>query len=352
VTFCGLLLAGSLAAITQSGLVVTSASNPAISLRVADGYVPQPPVALSLESTDVDRRVFVQADGANHIQRLIIVQFEHVRSGETFRFVYAPKPAFTFGTEVYRVGTYVYDDSAESKAFPTREAGVTRAALMKSGYVVPRLFRTARLARVSDSNGTSEIILFYIENADAEYPSGVLPGADQDGDLVLTGQDANALLQRMSTVLYTFKGGGAGDGDSPRAGLVKVAQSSASSSASSPQNSSPSTTQLGAPNMPRSIAISVFRRRLPRNSGEVAFSGKPSGAPTSSSKAASIEGSPMSRSSPKLPTNTRLMKSPHQVWESAAQAMRAANTEFLGNTDGLRQGRFPFFASRSISRHM
>lgn len=100
----------------------------------------------------------------------------------------------------------MYDDSAESKAFLTREAGVTRAALMKSGYVVPRLFRTARLARVSDSKGTSEIIIFYIENADAQYPSGVLPGADQDGDLVLTGPDANALLQRMSSAISTLYG--------------------------------------------------------------------------------------------------------------------------------------------------
>jgi hypothetical protein len=197
----GLLLAGNVAVITQSGLVVTSASNPAISLRVADGYVPQPPVTLSLESTDVDRRVFVQADGSNHVQRLVVFQFEHVRPGETFKFVYAPKPPFTFGMEVYRVGTYVYDDSAESNAFSTREAGVTRAALVKSGYVVPRLFRTARLARVSDSNGTSEIIIFYIENADAQYPSGVLAGADQDGDLVLTDPDADALLQRMSSAI-------------------------------------------------------------------------------------------------------------------------------------------------------
>jgi hypothetical protein len=202
VTFiCGFLLAANVAVITQSSLLVTSASNPAISLRVADGYVAQPPVTLSLESTDVDRRVFVQADGSNHIQRLVIFQFEHVRPGETFRFVYPPKPPFNFGTDVYRVGTYVYDDSAESKAFSTREAGVTRAALVRRGYVVPRLFRTARLARVSDSNGTSEIIIFYIENADAQYPSGVLAGADQDGDLVLTGADANALLQRMSSAI-------------------------------------------------------------------------------------------------------------------------------------------------------
>ena len=56
---------------------------------------------------------------------------------------------------------------------------------------------------------------------------------------------------------------------------VSTAQSSASSSASSPQNSSPLTMQFGAPNMPRSIAISVFRRRHPRNSERLLFLGSP-----------------------------------------------------------------------------
>jgi hypothetical protein len=195
------LLAGNLAVIAQSGLLVTSAANPDITLRVADGYVPQAPVTLALTSTDVDRRVFVRADAMNRIQRLVIFQFEHVRPGETFKFVYPSKPPFKFGTEVYRLGTYIYDDAAESKASPSRESGMTRAALMRQGYTVPRFFRTARLARVSDPNGSSEIIIFYIENADAEYPSGVLPGADEDGDLVLKGSDADALLQRMSAAI-------------------------------------------------------------------------------------------------------------------------------------------------------
>ncbi|HVR45642.1 MAG TPA: hypothetical protein VMT95_03210 [Candidatus Binatia bacterium] len=196
-----MLLANNVGVVTQSGLLVTSTANPAIALQVADGYVPQPPIRLSLESTDVDRRVFVQADASNHIQHLVIIQFEHVRLGETFKFVYPSKPPFKFGADVYRLGTYVYDDDAESKAFPTREAGVTRAALTRSGYVVPRLFRTARLARVSDRNGAGEIIIFYIENADAQYPTGVLPGADQDGDLVLTGQTAKAVLSGMASAI-------------------------------------------------------------------------------------------------------------------------------------------------------
>ena len=205
-TVAGGALLATLAAVTQSGLLVTSSTNPAITLRVASGYIPLPPITLALESTDVDRRAFVQANAANAIQRLVIFQFEHVRASEAFKFVYPPKPPYKFGSEVYRLGTYVYDDLEASKAFPTREAGVTRAALTKQGYGVPRLFRTARLARVSDSNGSSEIIIFYIENADADYPSGVLPGADEDGDLVLKGSDAGALLQRMLAAVSQVSG--------------------------------------------------------------------------------------------------------------------------------------------------
>jgi hypothetical protein len=40
-----------------------------------------------------------------------------------------------------------------------------------------------------------------MENADGEYPSGALPGADQDGDLVLDGTAAQSLLQRMASVI-------------------------------------------------------------------------------------------------------------------------------------------------------
>jgi hypothetical protein len=187
--------------ISQWGLVVQSAANPKIALRVSAGFIPLKPVALSLESTDVDRRVFVDSDEAHVIKRLVVEQFERVRPGESFRFVYPPKPPFAFGGETYRVGTYVYDDAKASGSAPDREAGVTRAALLKQGYVLPRLFRTARLARVADSDGMSEIIIFYLENADEQYPTGALTGAGDDGDLPLKGAAAEALLGRMSSAI-------------------------------------------------------------------------------------------------------------------------------------------------------
>jgi hypothetical protein len=199
------LLGATPSPISQSGLLLQSSAGPKIALQIAGGFVPLAPLKLSLESTDVDRRIFVDADAAHTLKRLVVVQFEHVRPGASFKFVYPSTPPFVFGDVTYRVGTYVYDDANDSATAPNRESGVTRAALLKQGYVLPRLFRTARLARVADPNGMSEIIIFYDENADAQYPAGPLIGADEDGDLSLKGADARALLVRMSSAISAVR---------------------------------------------------------------------------------------------------------------------------------------------------
>jgi hypothetical protein len=200
-TLSTILLAASPPPISQSGLLLQSAANPKLVLRVADGFVPLDPITMSLESTDVDRRVFVETDGTHRVKRLIVVQFEHVRPGASFKFVYPPTPPFVFGGETYRLGTYIYDDDKDSAANPNRESGVMRRALTSQGYDLPNLFRTARLARVANADGSSEIIIFYDESADSQYPDRRLPGADEDGDLVLTGAESEALLERMSAAL-------------------------------------------------------------------------------------------------------------------------------------------------------
>jgi hypothetical protein len=183
--------------LTQSGLVVHSSRNPAITLSVASEFIPLAPILLSLPSTEVDRRVFVKVNASKRIERMVIFQFERVRADSSFKFVYAPKPPFTFGGNVYRLGTYIYDDQAEAKASPGLESEATREALTGAGYGVPRFFRTARLARVADPTGSSELIIFYLEDADADFPAGLLPGADSDGDLALKGSDVETLLRRM-----------------------------------------------------------------------------------------------------------------------------------------------------------
>lgn len=123
--------------------------------------MPLPAIHIALDATDVERQIYLDADSARVVRRVVIGHAERVRSGSTFKFVYPSKPPYVFRGDVYRLGTYVYDDATEAAA----------------------------------------AIIFYMENADADYPSGTLPGADEDGDLVLTGTDDAALLQRMRAAI-------------------------------------------------------------------------------------------------------------------------------------------------------
>jgi hypothetical protein len=51
----------------------------------------------------------------------------------------------------------------------------------------------------------SEVIIFYMENADAQYPSGPA-GADEDGDLAIDGADKEALAGRMEQAIKVLRG--------------------------------------------------------------------------------------------------------------------------------------------------
>ena len=193
--------------LVQDGQTIASSANPSLVLWVAPAFRPLPPLTFPIESlTDVDRRVFVDADDRGTVRRLVIVQFETVQVTSRFKFVYAPKPPAAFGVQTYRFGAYVHDEETEAAQSPRKEAGLTRAFLLAKGLKVPAVFRVARLARVADSAGNSEVIIFYMEAADADYPARPLPGADQDGDLDLEADAARAMLERLKSVVLPISG--------------------------------------------------------------------------------------------------------------------------------------------------
>jgi hypothetical protein len=66
--------------------------------------------------------------------------------------------------------------------------------------------RTARLARVADPDGMSEVIIFYMENADADYPAGPLQGADADGDLGLDAFGRRVMLDLLKSAVHLITG--------------------------------------------------------------------------------------------------------------------------------------------------
>lgn len=202
----GLALIVALAAAPAGNLVVSERS-PALTLRVAASFAPLPPLSFPIEDlTDAERHLFVEAGPDRRLRRMVVVQFERVRPGSDFRFVFPARPPRRFGAETWRSGAFVYDDEAAAERQPAREAALTRAHLAAHHYVSPRLWRVARLARVADPEGLSEAIIFYLENADSDYGAGPLPGADSDGDLPLDGAAREAMLDRLDRAVEALSG--------------------------------------------------------------------------------------------------------------------------------------------------
>src|SRR3954463_5347361 len=164
--------AGPPTLLPRSNLVVSKQS-PALTLRIDPRFRALKPLTFPIENlTNAERRIFVDSGRDRGIDRMVVVQFEKVRPGSDFRFVYPATPPRRFGSQTYRFGTFAYDDAKAAAGNRVKEAGQTRAFLKAAGYTPPRLYRVARLARVTDPKGTSEVIIFYLENADAHPPTG------------------------------------------------------------------------------------------------------------------------------------------------------------------------------------
>jgi len=186
--------------------VLTLPTESALILRIDPAFSELPALHFPIENlTNAERYIYVDAGSDRVIDRMIVVQFEHAQEGSDFRFVFPSTPPRQFGDNVYRFGAFVYDDVAAAVRSPDREAGRTRALLESQGFVAPTFWRVARLARVSDSEGLTEVIIFYQENADADYPNGLV-GADADGDLPLTGEAREALARRLEATIEPVHG--------------------------------------------------------------------------------------------------------------------------------------------------
>jgi hypothetical protein len=199
----GLAVAGAATSAPVSNMVVSKQS-PALTLRIDSAFKSLKPLRFPIEnSTNAERRIFVDTGRGGAIHRMVVVQFEKVRPGSDFRFRYPSTPPRQFGAETYRFGTFAYDDAAAAKAQPDKEPGKTRAFLTNASYASPRIYRVARLARVSDPKGLSEVIIFYMENADAHPPAGK---PDEDGDWSLTPNEKAAITKRMEAVVRVVRG--------------------------------------------------------------------------------------------------------------------------------------------------
>lgn len=186
---CGLLRA------SETHRVVSSAA-PGVAFGVDAGLVELPALRFPIEDkTDAERRLFVDTDDGV-VRRMLVLQFETVQPQSDFRFVFQSVPPRRLGPHVYRSGAYAYDDAAAAQRAPALEAARTRAALSREGLQPPRFWHVARLARVADPEGRHEVIVFYMENADARYPRGLVD-VDEDGDGLLDAVETTRMWQAL-----------------------------------------------------------------------------------------------------------------------------------------------------------
>ncbi|MDO1558427.1 hypothetical protein Q0812_03175 [Brevundimonas sp. 2R-24] len=185
----------------EDGLLVST--KPDLTLRIDPAFQPLPPLSFPiLDLTDAERRVFVDAGTDRRIRRMIVIQYEHAQAGSPFRFLFPSHPPRTFGEQTYRTGAFAYDDEAAARTNPDREAGRTRAFLIDAGYQPPLGWDVARLARVSDEQGLTEVIIFYME-ARASMDGAPV---DEDGDVILPPKRGEALHQGLRTTVIPVRG--------------------------------------------------------------------------------------------------------------------------------------------------
>ncbi len=173
--------------------------------KVASTFRRLPRITIPIEDkTIATRDVFVEADARGVVRRAVIVQLESVVPGSDFRFRYPATPPETLGRKTYRFSGFAFDDARDAAAAPGKEADRTRALLLQQHLKPPRVWQAVRLARVHDPYGLSEVIIFYLENADSHFAPGPLPNADEDGDAPLdaaTKARMLAALRRAAQVI-------------------------------------------------------------------------------------------------------------------------------------------------------
>jgi hypothetical protein len=175
------------------GNTLQSPGQPKIAIHVAKAFKALPVLAFPIRhDTWAERWIFVDAAPDRTIRRLVIVQFEHALDGAGFRFVYPATPPMTWGGAVWRHGAFIGSDASAIAEGPGLEVDRTKRFLEAKGYRSSGWWDIARLARVADPDGKSEVIVFYQEPI--TVPAGTPPPGDDNG---IGANAAEILFKRM-----------------------------------------------------------------------------------------------------------------------------------------------------------
>jgi hypothetical protein len=110
------------------------------------------------------RYIFVQANPEKHIQRMFIIQQEGFLPSSDEIYRYKITTPAKLGSSDYQHSVIMYDNDANIREEPSKEADLTQRFLADHGYVLEPELVMSRFARSADSERKHEIIFFCFEN--------------------------------------------------------------------------------------------------------------------------------------------------------------------------------------------
>lgn len=156
-----------------------SPANPKIHVKVNKKleYVGGVPFTIDDEAGG-NRYVFVHATRDKHIQQMFVIQQEGFFSSSNEIYRYKITNPAKLGNFDYQHSVIMYDDEANIREEPGKEADLTRRFLAARGYVLEPELVMSRFARPADSERKHEIIFFCYENLSSyghklrDFPEG------------------------------------------------------------------------------------------------------------------------------------------------------------------------------------
>jgi hypothetical protein len=142
-----------------------SPANPATRVKVDMKFSYVGSVRFTIDDQAVGNRyVFVHATRDKHIQQMFIIQQEGFLASSNEIYRYKITSPAKLGSFDYQHSVIIYDDEANIREEPSKEADLTRRFLTTRGYVLEPELVMSRFARPADSERKREIIFFCYEN--------------------------------------------------------------------------------------------------------------------------------------------------------------------------------------------
>jgi len=153
------------------GLTLRSPRLPTADIHIQEGFRYLGRFSYSLESGfEGERFVFVDAEGRS-LRRLVIVHFEHVKSGSAEVYRYDFGGAQNIGSHSFNQNCFSFNGARQISPQPRDEGEMTNNFLIEHGFESPKLWLVSRYVTLGASDGKSELIVFYMEGSDRLQPS-------------------------------------------------------------------------------------------------------------------------------------------------------------------------------------